>query len=87
MKAGTAFAFAASQPSASDVRFVLRAAIDIAASCRADLSRQVESQAESEPHTEGTKDTKETGQFISPIVVTFVFFVRNPLGTLNEVRV
>jgi hypothetical protein len=34
MKAGMAFALAASQPIASEVRFVLREAIDIAASCR-----------------------------------------------------
>jgi len=42
MKAGTAFALAASQPSASEVRFALREAINIAASCRVSLAGQVQ---------------------------------------------
>jgi hypothetical protein len=77
MNAGMAFAFAASQPSAREVRFVLRAAIDIAASCRVDLGWQVES----ELHTESTTDAKEVAHFIA---VTVVPFVRDPLDALIE---
>src|SRR4029078_10415045 len=40
MKAGTAFALAASQPSAREVRFVFSESIRIAASCRVALREQ-----------------------------------------------
>jgi hypothetical protein len=61
MKAGIAFAFAASQPGASEVRFVFCEAMDIAASWRGEVTWQVSIPAAGETPTLPEMDDKQVG--------------------------